>query len=64
MEYKEIRLREQFDSAAMEVEQQSAIFKGVSIHVNGYTQPSFLVSEIVFERKSLEYLCVALSCFV
>lgn len=37
---KNLKLQEQFESAQLHQAQQSQLFKGVSIHVNGLTVPS------------------------
>jgi hypothetical protein len=43
MQFKNIKLREQFDNQAFETSQISSIFEGVAIHVNGYTEPGHQV---------------------
>lgn len=45
MEHKNIKLREQFEVQALHTGQQSDLFKGVAIHVNGRTVPSHQVSQ-------------------
>jgi DNA repair protein REV1 len=40
MHNKNLKLREQFEAQALHVGQQSNLFQGISIHVNGYTVPS------------------------
>jgi hypothetical protein len=40
MQNKNLKLQEQFEAAQLQQAQQSELFKGVAIHVNGRTVPS------------------------
>ncbi len=42
MQFKNTKLREQFESQTLHQHQKSELFKGVSIFINGYTVPSHL----------------------
>jgi hypothetical protein len=46
MHHKNLKLREQFEAQAMGLQPRSEVFRGVTIHVNGYTVHALPATEL------------------